>query len=201
MKHAMDLTSLLGSRICHDLISPLGAIGNGVELLNMSGAPKSPEMSLISESVENATARIRLFRVAFGAAPPGQAISRNELAEVLTGLTRGGRLSIVWQAEGDVPRQEVKLAFLCILCLESAIPWGGKITVTRQGDGWLLTAEAPKLRDMNGLWTTFATGETHGTIAAAEIEFLLAPNWAATAGFRLQREQGPNRIQIACIAA
>jgi histidine phosphotransferase ChpT len=64
----IELTSLIGSRICHDLISPLGAIGNGVELLAMSEVAKGPEMSLIAESVENANARIRFFRVAFGAA-------------------------------------------------------------------------------------------------------------------------------------
>jgi histidine phosphotransferase ChpT len=67
-----DLTSLIGSRICHDLISPLGAIGNGVELLAMSGTAPGPEMDLISQSVENANARIRFFRVAFGAARGGQ---------------------------------------------------------------------------------------------------------------------------------
>jgi len=62
------LNDLIGSRICHDLISPLGAIGNGVELLTMSGTSTAPEISLIAESVENANARIRFFRIAFGAA-------------------------------------------------------------------------------------------------------------------------------------
>ena len=63
---AIELNDLIGSRICHDLISPLGAIGNGVELLTMSGMTEVPEMTLISESVENANARIRFFRIAFG---------------------------------------------------------------------------------------------------------------------------------------
>ena len=63
-----DLTALVGSRICHDLISPLGAIGNGLELLQLSGLPQGPEWALIAESVENASARIRFFRIAYGAA-------------------------------------------------------------------------------------------------------------------------------------
>ncbi len=46
-----DLAALVGSRICHDLISPIGAIGNGVELMMMEGAAKGPEMALITESV------------------------------------------------------------------------------------------------------------------------------------------------------
>ena len=52
-----DLNSLIGSRICHDLISPLGAIGNGLELLSMSGFDGAPEIALIAESVENANSR------------------------------------------------------------------------------------------------------------------------------------------------
>ena len=67
MSDRTDLNALLGSRICHDLISPIGAIGNGVELLIMDGATKGPEIALIAESVANASARIRFFRIGFGA--------------------------------------------------------------------------------------------------------------------------------------
>ncbi|WP_187292463.1 hypothetical protein [Octadecabacter antarcticus] len=53
-----NLNALIGSRICHDLINPLGAIGNGIELLGLAGVAVGPEMALVSESVENATAKI-----------------------------------------------------------------------------------------------------------------------------------------------
>ena len=76
MSDDQDLSALLGSRICHDLISPLGAIANGVELLQMSGAAASPEVALIAESVANANARIRFFRVAYGIASAGQRVGR-----------------------------------------------------------------------------------------------------------------------------
>lgn len=196
MTKAIELTSLLGSRICHDLISPLGAIGNGVELLAMTGMSKGPEISLIEESVENANARIRFFRVAFGAASPGQTIARSEVQEVLAGLTRGGRVQIAWQVDGETPRREVKLAFLCLQCLEAAMPWGGRIIIAREGPAWLLSAEASKLRDLDGAWMAFDSGEAPGSLAAAEIEFLLAPVWAAEAGFALERAAEPNRITI-----
>ena len=55
----LNLSALIGSRICHDLISPIGAINNGLELLGMTTRQAGPEMALISESVENAAARIR----------------------------------------------------------------------------------------------------------------------------------------------
>ena len=117
-----DLTALIGSRICHDLISPIGAIGNGVELLMMDGATKGPEIALIAESVANANARIRYFRVAFGSAGRDQRIGRGEVASIIEDTTRGGRMLIDWQSPQDLARREVKLAFLAIQCCETAMP-------------------------------------------------------------------------------
>ena len=70
-----DVNALLGSRICHDLISPLGAIGNGVELLSLSGVRAESELSLIARSVESANTKIRFFRIAFGATTADQLVS------------------------------------------------------------------------------------------------------------------------------
>ena len=64
-----DIAALIRSRICHDLISPIGAIGNGVQLLAMSCGAAGAEMDLITESVQNANARIRFFS-ALHMAPP-----------------------------------------------------------------------------------------------------------------------------------
>lgn len=92
-----DLAALIGSRICHDLISPIGAIGNGVELLAMTGAA-GPEVALIAESVAAANARIRFFRIAFGAAPADQRIGAPEVRSILDDLSRGGRFRWGWPA-------------------------------------------------------------------------------------------------------
>ena len=64
MHQKPDLAALVGSRICHDLISPIGAIGNGLELFLMDTAG-GPELALITESISHAKARIRFFRVAY----------------------------------------------------------------------------------------------------------------------------------------
>jgi histidine phosphotransferase ChpT len=94
-----DLAALLGSRICHDLINPLGAIGNGVELLRMTQA-SSPELELISDSVAHAQARIRMFRLAFGAVREEQRISGREIGSILEGLGKGGKLRFSWSLAG-----------------------------------------------------------------------------------------------------
>jgi histidine phosphotransferase ChpT len=195
-KASIDLTSLIGSRICHDLISPLGAIGNGVELLAMSGVAAGPEMSLIAESVENANARIRFFRIAFGAAAPDAMLGRSEILEVLGGLAKGGRQSIQWQIEAPLERRLVKLAFLCLQCLESALPWGGRIVVQTAPAAWTLTAEAGKIRDLDPLWEVFDDRGLPHQLTPADIQFALAPTWAADIGWVLSRSATPTRLEL-----
>ncbi len=188
-----ELTALLGSRICHDLISPLGAIGNGVELLAMSGAVAGPEMSLISESIDNANARIRFFRVAFGAAGAGHRIGRDEVQAVLGALSAGGRLTYVWQTPADLSRREVKLAFLALMCVEAAMPWGGRLTVSATGDGapWTMVGEAARLRFDPAKWAILTEGAMDdgpepGPVSASDVQFVLAPLAAEDVGRRLQ---------------
>lgn len=185
---ANDLTALIGSRICHDLISPLGAIGNGVELLAMSGDAKGPEMGLISESVENANARIRFFRIAFGATAEGQSVGRSESVSILHDISRDGRLVIEWQPEGDMPRSAVKLAFLLLQCFETAMPWGGKVTVSVVGDQWAVTGEADKLAINPALWDMLSIPNFSTDLSAAEVHFALAPLAADATSRRMSVE-------------
>lgn len=191
-----DLIALLGSRICHDLISPLSAIGNGVELLMMSGAVPGPEIALISQSVTNANARIRFFRVAYGAASPGQNVARSEIRSILDDMTRGGRLAIDWQVPGDVARTEAKLAFLALQCLETALPYGGRVTVAADGDTWRIGAEAAKLKLDAGLWSRLAGPETGEAIAAAHVQFLLLPAELQRQGRSLTLQMADTRIAM-----
>ena len=147
-----DLAALLGSRICHDLISPLGAIGNGVELLMLDRQAQRPELALIAESIANANARIRYFRVAYGAAGGEQTIGRAEVVSILADLTRGTRLGVDWHVQSDLPRREVRLAFLGLQCLEAAAPWGGQVVIGREDTGWNLCLEARRLRVEPAIW-------------------------------------------------
>lgn len=198
-----ELTALLGSRICHDLISPLGAIGNGVELLAMSGAVAGPEMSLISESIDNANARIRFFRVAFGAAAAGQRMGRDEVMSVLRGLSAGGRVSYGWNTPVDLGRREVKLAFLCLMCAETAMPWGGRLTVTAETDAgpWEVRGEAARLRPDPARWailsaTDAASDAVPGEVAASEVQFILAPLAAEDCGRRIATRFGEAEVVV-----
>lgn len=169
----LNINALIGSRICHDLISPLGAIANGVELMAMSGLPAAPEMTLISESVDNANARIRFFRIAFGAASRDSMIGTGELRTVLADIYRGNRLNVDWRVQSDVPRAEAKLAFLLLQCLESALPWGGTVRVTRTSGKWNIFGTAERLKIDEPLWDVVANPHSEADITAANVHFAL----------------------------
>ena len=175
-----DLNALISSRICHDLISPLGAIGNGVELLTMSGQGGSPEVALIAESVENANARIRFFRVAFGAARTDVEISQNEVQAILRDCFRTNRTSINWNVEGSLARADIKLAFLVLQCLENALPWGGQITVARSGENWKLDAAGEKIKTDADLWRLITDPASARGVAASDVHFALVAEAART---------------------
>ena len=189
-----DIASLLGSRICHDLISPLGAISNGVELLTMTGESVGPEIALISESIENANARIRFFRVAFGAASEGQMCSASEIRSILADLGKGLRMKINWLPTEDVPRREAKLAFLMLQCLETAMPWGGEIEVSRANERWTLIGSSDRMKINARLWEALSLPDGGSAISAAEVQFLLVPLLIREAGRQLTLELSETRI-------
>ena len=174
MTERPDLTALLGSRICHDLISPIGAIGNGIELLMMDGVrTTSPEVALISESVASANARIRFFRVAFGQSAGDQTLGAAEIRSILAGLTPGSRLTIDWQITQDLPRAEVKLGFLAVLCLESAMAFGGQIRVTTEGSRLIATGQANRLKIDPATWEILTPGSGSAALSPPIVHFAL----------------------------
>ncbi len=170
----LDLNALLGSRICHDLISPIGAISNGIELMIMDGGGRSPELALIVDAVANANARIRFFRVAFGASgSSAQRIGRAEVSGILSDLTRGGRLSVDWQTPPDLSRREVKLTFLAIQCLESAMPQGGQITAAKGESRWTVRGEAERFNVEPDLWEVLSNPAANPDLGPGRVHFAL----------------------------
>lgn len=182
----LDLAALVGSRICHDLISPIGAIGNGVELLSLTDGDTGAEMDLINESVQNANARIRYFRIAYGAAGEDQMVSRSDILSILASIARGGRFTYFWQVQGDQQRRLVRCALLLMQCFEAALPVGGDIHVEEDGTGWRLRAEGRRLNIEDTLWDSMTRTDVLHHYTAAQVQFALIPGFMAEAGRTLQ---------------
>lgn len=195
-QHDPDLTALIGSRICHDLISPLGAIGNGVELLQLSGLPDTPEMELIAQSVANANLRIRFFRVAFGAASDGQTISEAEIKSLIAPNADGRKIEIDWQPNGDQPRCAVKVAFLILQCFETSMPWGGRIQLHRNGDDWIIQGQADRLNPCPDLWTLLGNPSATTDVPPAQVHFALIAPELQKQNLRARVTQTENTIRV-----
>lgn len=196
---AADLAALVASRICHDLVNPLGAVAAGLELLEAVGQGGSEEHALAVESLAGALGRLRFLRIAFGQAAPGATLARREIAEALAGVYGRGRLSVVWQPLAERARCEVRLALLGLMCLETALPRGGQVTI---GDaagaaaGWRLLAEGPRLQAGGPLWESLETGPAAPT--AREVPFALFAAAAAATGRRPRLERGAERLVLLC---
>ena len=184
-EHNAKLATQIGSRICHDLISPVGAITNGIELLEMTGGMEGPELELISDSVHNAGARIRFFRIAFGMASD-QMLGRLEVTSVLKDVSRGARLQYDWQPEGAHPRAMVRMEFLALQCCETFMPYGGTVRVAYSDDQWTITGEADKLNIDPMLWSLLSGVTSSTTITPAQVQFMLLPAAAQAEGRRIE---------------
>ncbi|WP_299612770.1 histidine phosphotransferase family protein [uncultured Tateyamaria sp.] len=190
----INLAALIGSRICHDLISPIGAINNGLELLGMSDAREGPELELISESVGNASARIRFFRIAYGAASD-QSLGRAEVVSILSDSMHGGRLQVAYGPLDPQPRWAVRMAFLAVQCLETSLPYGGRIEVTCVDGRWDISGHSAKQSVDQGLWGLLA-GKEVDELAPAHVQFALLASVAPDAQRKLQTDIAPERISI-----
>jgi histidine phosphotransferase ChpT len=136
------LAALIAGKLCHDFISPAGAITSGLDLLKDPSAQdmRDDAMGLIEASAKKMVALVSFARVAFGAATSAERFSGAELGELVAGLTEGGRATLNWTAEDASyskaqSRALVNLAYLSM----AALPSGGTATVsTRREDGDLI---------------------------------------------------------------
>lgn len=135
---ALDLAALLCSRVCHDIISPVGAIINGLEVLDEE---KDEEMKafafdLIRKSAGQASAKLQFARLAFGAAgSAGAEIDLGDAEQVATGYMKGEKAEFSFTApRALMPKNRVKLLLNLILLANAAVPRGGRIAVAVEGE-------------------------------------------------------------------
>lgn len=148
---APELAALLCSRVCHDIISPVGAINNGLELLDEGGADEDA-MRLIKTSARNASARLQFARIAFGAAgSAGMLIDTGDAEAVASAFIANEKPELEWKgARALLPKNKVKLLLNLLLVANAAIPRGGKLTVElldlETSPRFVLTAQGPMMR-------------------------------------------------------
>jgi histidine phosphotransferase ChpT len=135
----LELAALLCSRVCHDLISPVGAIVNGLEVLDDNPKPEDREfaLDLIRKSARTASARLQFCRLAFGAAgSAGAQIDLGDAQNMARGHIEDAKTSIAWNLPRLLlPKNRVKLLLNMMVIAQQTIPRGGVLTVNPIGDG------------------------------------------------------------------
>jgi histidine phosphotransferase ChpT len=141
---ALDLAALLCSRVCHDLISPVGAIVNGLEVLDedKDEETKTFALDLIKKSAQQASAKLQFCRLAFGAAgSAGAQIELGDAEKVARGLIEDGKTTIVWNLPREfVPKNRAKLLLNMLMVAVGTIPRGGVLTIDPTEGGYRVAA-------------------------------------------------------------
>src|SRR5688572_310175 len=141
--NAIDLASLLCSRLCHDLLSPVGALNNGLELMADEQDPEMRErcLELLEESAKASASKLKFFRLAFGAGGGfGDNIDTQEARSALEGLFGAEkRTEFGWMvSDDDLPKGAVKLLLNLALIAGDALVRGGRLDVGAERTGGAL---------------------------------------------------------------
>jgi histidine phosphotransferase ChpT len=126
------LSALVASRICHDLVEPMSAMIQGLEMLkSQDGAKPDPDaMSLLEHGVNKAWAKLEFFRFALAGSAAEGASSLNEGREVAHKLYSVLKPELAWQAPDlAMPRQAVRVVINLLLVANECLPRGGAVTV------------------------------------------------------------------------
>jgi len=174
---ALDLAALLCSRVCHDLISPTGAIVNGLEVLEEGADEETKEfaLDLIKKSAKTASARLQFCRIAFGAGgSAGAQIDLGDAEKMARGFIED-KIKLTWNLpRALLPKDRVKLLLNMLIIAIGTIPRGGTLTIDPVGDGesmgFRLTSSGLNARVPPAVPGLLAGNSEHGTIDAHAIQ-------------------------------
>ncbi|MCG8441225.1 MAG: histidine phosphotransferase family protein [Caulobacterales bacterium] len=147
---SLDFVSFMSARICHDLVSPVSAIGNAIGILEDVDAQDMHEdaMALVTGSARHAWAYLEYVRLAFGpgGAVPGM-IEGGEVRRLVDQMFARGRVEVVWKADAPaLEKNQARLLLNLILVAAESLPRGGEVTVETQLDRMRCVAEGRKAR-------------------------------------------------------
>ena len=191
----VDLASLLCSRLCHDLMSPVGALNNGIELLADEQDPDMRDkcLELLADSARASANKLKFFRLAFGAAGGfGEDVDTHEAEAALAGVFGAERrIELGWVvSDGKLPKGAVKLLLNLALLAGDALVRGGRLDVgaeSRDGEIELaVRAEGPRILLDPVLRETLASGATGEAVEPRAAGAWLAHSLAAEAGGTIQ---------------
>jgi histidine phosphotransferase ChpT len=202
---ALDLAALLCSRVCHDLISPTGAIVNGLEVLEdkeNDQETKTFALDLIKRSAKTASARLQFCRIAFGAAgSTGAQIDLGDAHTMAQAFIEDDKTKLVWKLPRQLlPKNRVKLLLNMLIIASQTIPRGGTITVEPVGSdaaaGFRISASGLNARVPQAVPILLQGSSENGSIDAHAIQPFYAGLLARACGLKVELKSEGEAVLI-----
>jgi histidine phosphotransferase ChpT len=196
----IDLAALLCSRVCHDVISPVGAFTNGLELLEVEDDENMREMAmdLVKKSAKQASAKLQFCRIAFGAAgSAGSLIDMGEAGDVARAFVGDEKVKLDWQVPRENrPKAQVKLLLNMMLLGIAGIPRGGRVTVGLDGDGFVVRADGDQARVPERIAEVLEGRLKDQDLDARSVQPYYSKRLAASAGLTLSIALDGNAVVV-----
>jgi histidine phosphotransferase ChpT len=202
----LDLAALLCSRVCHDLISPTGAIVNGLEVLDEKDSDQETRdfaLDLIKKSAKTASTRLQFCRLAFGAAgSTGAQIDLGDAHNMARAFIEDDKTKLVWKLPPMLlPKNRAKLLLNMLIIASQAIPRGGVIEVNPIGEGenigFRIVASGPNARIQQAIPTLLEGASENGSIDAHGIQPFYAGLLARACSLKVELAADGEAVTIA----
>ena len=200
----LDLAALLCSRVCHDVISPVGAFANGMELFDdpeMDEATKETALAMVRASAKTASAKLKFCRIAFGAAgSAGASIDMAEAGETAKAFVGDDKVRLDWQAPRENrPKQQVKLLLNMLLIGMAAIPRGGLVKVEAAGGGLTVRARGERAKVPEALAEVIEGRADLASLDARLVQPYYARLLAQSAGLKLALAMDGDDVVVSAV--
>jgi histidine phosphotransferase ChpT len=200
----LELAALVASRVCHDIISPVGAIVNGLEVLEEEADESMREfaMDLVQKSARQASAKLQFSRLAFGASGgAGAEIDMADAGRCAAALLEREKAELDWQVKaGLLPKAQAKLLLNLLLIALNSVARGGKLTVSAEHDGgetvMRVVAEGDRARLAAGVKEVIAEGAMPNPLDAHAVQPLYTALLAKQARMGVTAAQEENRVVL-----
>jgi histidine phosphotransferase ChpT len=201
----LELAALVASRVCHDIISPVGAIVNGLEVLEEEKDESMREFAqdLVQKSARQASAKLQFARLAFGASGSvGAELDMADAGRVANAFMEREKAELAWEVKsGLLPKAEAKLLLNLLIIALNCVARGGTITVTAEREGaetvMRVVAEGDRAKLPAGVREVLTEGAMPNPLDAHAVQPLYAALLAKEANMAVTATQEENRVVLA----
>ena len=203
----LDLSALLCSRVCHDVISPVGAIANGLELMDdpeNDQETKTAALDMVRRAAIVATSKLKFCRIAFGASgSAGAQIDMGEAGDIAKAFVGEEKVKLDWQVPRENrPKQDVKLLLNMLLLAIEGLPRGGLITMTAEGAGFTVRAKGDRAKLKEAMVAVIDGQSDLNTLDARLVQPYYARMLSEAQGLKLSMAMdGVDTVVVTAVAA